>query len=313
LMGALSAVVLTAGLGWLMSAQADPPKPDPKPAEPNAPPPGFRLELDLDDILKGLPPEIDKESLRKALEMHKQMLKDGQFGQFGNFGQMGRFGFVRPEEGRLGIHTSKPSETLAEQLDLPKGQGLVVEEVVADSAAAKAGIKAHDVLLEIDGKAVSDNPRELRKALAEIKADTAVDVVVLRKGKKETIKGVKLPEAKPANANFPNFGGFQGVPGNFNFQFQFPGGFGAGGAGTMTSVVRNGDEFQVKQMDNGLMVSVKGTVAGGKATPSEIQVSEPGKEPQKFDSLDKVPETYKDKVKSLLDIAEKGKVEIKKP
>ena len=38
----------------------------------------------------------------------------------------------------------------------------------------------------------------------EIKPDTAVDFVVLRKGKRETIKGVKLPEAKPV-AEFPAF------------------------------------------------------------------------------------------------------------
>ena len=46
---------------------------------------------------------------------------------------------------------------------------------------------------------------EFKKNLQDVKPDAAVDVVVLRKGKKETIKGVKLPEAK---AERPGFGGF---------------------------------------------------------------------------------------------------------
>jgi C-terminal processing protease CtpA/Prc len=112
-----------------------------------------------------------------------------------------------PQEGRLGVRVQKPSATLAEQLDLPKGQGLVIEQVTADSAASKAGLKPHDILLEIGGKAVPDNPAELsNKVLSDIKADTKVNVVVLRKGKKETIKGLNLPEApaqQPGNA----FGG----------------------------------------------------------------------------------------------------------
>ena len=40
------------------------------------------------------------------------------------------------------------------------------------------------------------NPEEFRKLVEGIKADTPVDAVVLRKGKKETIKGLSLPEAK---------------------------------------------------------------------------------------------------------------------
>jgi hypothetical protein len=95
---------------------------------------------------------------------------------------------------RLGARLEKPSDTLVEQLDLPKGQGQVITQINDDSAAAKAGIKANDILLELDGKPVSSDAKEFEKQLGDIKADTAVDAVVLRKGKKETVKGISMPE-----------------------------------------------------------------------------------------------------------------------
>jgi S1-C subfamily serine protease len=64
-----------------------------------------------------------------------------------------------------------------------------------ESPAAKAGLKAHDVLVEIDGKAVPDNVREFAQMVGQLKAKTPVDAVVIRKGKQETVKGLSLPEA----------------------------------------------------------------------------------------------------------------------
>jgi serine protease Do len=89
-----------------------------------------------------------------------------------------------------------PGETLSDQLDLPAGKGLVVREVVAGSAAAKVGLKPHDILLEIDGKAVPRDVRAFIQLLREVKAGSPVDVVVLRKGKQETLKGLAL--SRPA-------------------------------------------------------------------------------------------------------------------
>ncbi len=98
------------------------------------------------------------------------------------------------ENSRLGARLEKPSDTLIEQLDLPRGQGQVVEQLNDDSPAAKAGLKAHDILLELDGKPVSSDAREFAKQLGDIKTDKPVDAVVLRKGKKETVKNLALPE-----------------------------------------------------------------------------------------------------------------------
>src|SRR5437764_14871152 len=54
---------------------------------------------------------------------------------------------------RIGVKCARAGEILHAQLtDLPKDQGLVVEQVVSDTPAAKAGIKNHDILLSVGDK-----------------------------------------------------------------------------------------------------------------------------------------------------------------
>src|SRR5262249_46785080 len=84
-------------------------------------------------------------------------------------------GFAWPgRDARLGVRVDPASDELAEQLDLPKGHGLVVREVVPESAAAKAGIKPHDILLELNGKPVTNRYDELVRLVADIKPDKAI-------------------------------------------------------------------------------------------------------------------------------------------
>lgn len=94
---------------------------------------------------------------------------------------------------RLGIQVIAPTPTLADQLELPKAQGLIVTQVRKDSPADKAGIKSHDILLEIDGNAISNNKRAFTTQLGKIKPNSEISVVVLRKGLHSTLKGLKLP------------------------------------------------------------------------------------------------------------------------
>src|SRR5262249_33439384 len=82
---------------------------------------------------------------------------------------------------RLGAFLEVPEETLASQLDLPKGRGLVVRQVIADSAAAKAGLQPFDILLELNGQAVSGDVRQFCFAIEQA-PDTPITAVVLRMG-----------------------------------------------------------------------------------------------------------------------------------
>lgn len=255
------------------------------------------------------------QELRKQMdEMRKQMAQGGfQFqGQFpggaiafpgGNMvipGGAFSLATTSPSRQRLGAQVRTPSKTLADQLDLPKDQGMVLEEVGPNSAAAKAGLKAHDILLELGGKPVPSSGGEFVKLIGEVKANTAVDAVVLRKGKKETVKGLSLPEAKPV-MNFQPGGQGLGRLGAVNAL--------GGGRGGMTSVVRHNDDFTTKHKEGGVTITIKGKVDAGKAKVSEVTIDDGSGQPSTYDSLDKVPAAHKDKVKKLAEMTAKGGVD----
>src|SRR6185295_4313691 len=68
--------------------------------------------------------------------------------------------------GRLGVQLQSMTPQLAEYFGLSKRSGALVVFVYADSAAAKAGLKAGDVILSAGGQTV-ETPMELRHALAD--------------------------------------------------------------------------------------------------------------------------------------------------
>jgi beta-lactamase regulating signal transducer with metallopeptidase domain len=239
------------------------------------------------------------------------------------------------QEGRLGIRVQKPDATLVEQLELPKGEGLVVEHVQAGAAAAKAGLKAHDILLEFNGKPVADDPGKLVRAVNDLKADTTVDAVVLRKGKKETIKGITLPERKavaPVQNFFPGQAPrFGGGPGQQGLPLMQPGGQlpalgqmmpgfpgfppqGRQAGGVLTTNFRVENRFTTRHQEGSLIITVTGTVADDKVKVSHIQIQD-GRESNKYESVAEVPDQYRDKVNNLVEINEKSniKIEIKTP
>ncbi len=88
--------------------------------------------------------------------------------------------------GRLGVYVDDLSEGLAEYFDVPDGRGVLVEDVVEDSPAEAAGIKAGDVILRIGDERVGDTG-ELVEAIAEMEADVAIPVIVLREGREHTL------------------------------------------------------------------------------------------------------------------------------
>jgi Do/DeqQ family serine protease len=85
--------------------------------------------------------------------------------------------------GFLGISAQAVPAEDAEALKLPKGtRGVVILEVTADSPAEKAGLKRGDVLLTIDGKAVT-SWEGLRNIIAESTPGTKVKLKGYRGGK----------------------------------------------------------------------------------------------------------------------------------
>jgi beta-lactamase regulating signal transducer with metallopeptidase domain len=230
---------------------------------------------------------------------------------------------VSPDGGRLGVVIEPPSPALAEQLDLASDQGMVIVNVRPDSAAAKAGIRKNDILLELDGKTVPRDTARLHNMVGEIKAHQEFAAVILRKGHKETIKGLSLPEGTGERHGmnlieaFPGMHGMAkempGLPGFPLQTFSFGSGE-PGHKGIMTTLFRNGERFTARHQEGNLIVTVTGSAADHKARVTEIQVQD-GATSNKYENLDQVPERYRDKAKSLVEMSEKANanVEIKDP
>jgi len=98
--------------------------------------------------------------------------------------QIIEFGEVR--RGLLGIMGQDIDSGLADAMDLDVNQGAFVSEVSPDSAAEKGGIQAGDIITEINGRAVVSF-QELRAKVASRGAGAALELTVLRKGKRENI------------------------------------------------------------------------------------------------------------------------------
>jgi hypothetical protein len=76
-----------------------------------------------------------------------------------------------------------------------------------------------------------------------------------------------------------------------------------------TTTVRTNDRFTTRHQEGGLVITVTGTVSEGKAKVGEITVQDGGKS-EKYTAVDKVPERYRDKVKNLVEMSEKGSVHV---
>ena len=95
---------------------------------------------------------------------------------------------------RLGISIEPLSTQLAEYFGTK--DGVLVSSVSDDSAAAKAGIKAGDVITNFNGSAVGD-PQELRRRIQSLNDGDEFTVSVMRDRKPLTLKGkAERPERR---------------------------------------------------------------------------------------------------------------------
>lgn len=89
----------------------------------------------------------------------------------------------------LGVETAPVGPTLAAQLDLAPGIGLVVNNVVPDSPAA-AVLKKHDILVKLDDQQLIE-PRQFSVLIRNHKEGDEVTLTYVRGGKQTAVK-VKL-------------------------------------------------------------------------------------------------------------------------
>jgi len=98
------------------------------------------------------------------------------------------------QRGILGVTIATMTGNLANEKNIDFIKGVWVESVNEDSAAEKAGIKAGDIVVKVDGIDVATSPR-LQEIIARHRPGDKISVIVNRKGKEReylvTLENVK--------------------------------------------------------------------------------------------------------------------------
>ena len=101
--------------------------------------------------------------------------------------------------GRLGVRIDDLNKDMADALGVTAGKGALVREVIEDTPAQKAGMRAGDVIVKVGTDTVDDTD-DLTRALRDKEGKVAIDV--LRKGAKRTVN-VDLPARDEMRSRAP--------------------------------------------------------------------------------------------------------------
>ena len=86
---------------------------------------------------------------------------------------------------RIGVSTMELTKQLADYFGISGGKGVLVTSVTDDGPAAKAGVKAGDVITAVDGEAI-DSPGDISRAINR-KKDGDVTLTIIRNKSQQTI------------------------------------------------------------------------------------------------------------------------------
>lgn len=120
--------------------------------------------------------------------------------------QLIQYGEVK--RGRLGVVVQNITPDLAKAFGLSSSAGVLVAQVQPGSAADKAGIKAEDVIMSINGRGVQ-NYRDLRNTIGLLRVGDKLTLEIQRNGKRQVIntsvgEAAELKEAANATATVAN-------------------------------------------------------------------------------------------------------------
>ncbi|HMF20317.1 MAG TPA: PDZ domain-containing protein, partial [Gemmataceae bacterium] len=193
-------------------------------------------------------------------------------------------------KGRFGIRLSPPSNDLREYLGLPKGQGLLIEEVDVGSPAAKAGLKVRDIVLKLNGQAVPSDTNKAGKMFVDVKDGADVNLTILRRGKEEVIKGLK-----PVAPDVPQIRRYRERQGVIFDVDKGP------EKGALVTILSEADKFTATHRDQQRTITIKGTLKDGKVANLDILIKD-GKTEIKTADVNAVPEAWRPRVQRLLQL-----------
>ena len=82
----------------------------------------------------------------------------------------------------LGIRITNVDETIAQQFNLDEVSGVLIDSINPNSSAEDAGLKAGDVIIELNGKATNSIP-ELQEQVATLRPGSKIDLKFIRNGR----------------------------------------------------------------------------------------------------------------------------------
>jgi len=88
--------------------------------------------------------------------------------------------------GQIGVYVRTVTPDLAEGLKLPRNHGVLLEDVMPDSSAERAGLKTGQVIVGIGGKPIGDT-KEFATTLFGYKIGEEAPITVIRDGKEVTV------------------------------------------------------------------------------------------------------------------------------
>ena len=114
----------------------------------------------------------------------------------------------RVVRGRIGVAVQEVNAQLAQSFGLDRPRGALVSAAEKDSPAAKADVKAGDVILAVNGREI-DRVGDLRSEVSKTKPGSTAELRVWRDGKQRTVKVQvdELEEQEPVRAAARQSGG----------------------------------------------------------------------------------------------------------
>lgn len=91
---------------------------------------------------------------------------------------------IRLGRPRLGVHVQSLERQLGEYFGVDDGEGVLVQSVLEDSPAEKAGLRAGDVILRVDGDRIED-VGDLHRALHDSEGDSTTLTIMRDRSERE--------------------------------------------------------------------------------------------------------------------------------
>jgi serine protease Do len=112
----------------------------------------------------------------------------------------GGFAYAFGKSRRIGVSTIPLTKQLADYFGIADGKGLLITSVTEDGPAAKAGLKAGDVIVSVDGEKV-EAAGDVSRIISQ-KKDGDVSVTIIRNKSQQTIR--VTPKEGDSSFVFPN-------------------------------------------------------------------------------------------------------------